>query len=193
MANVCTVIYQCEAQKEQLNELNTVLEILQKATEPLVANGRGKLWLGCIVNYLGGIWEDVDCRGEVVSYDFDGKSLSIVQETDWCEQGGFRRFLEQCFPGLKIYYLEIEPCTAWGATNDIVGKYFPFRYYMSIFDGYKFFNSLEEVAENVSKVVGFKVDFNFDTISNVLDDYTEEHKDDEIESYYNLYEIKMLD
>ena len=193
MANVCMVEYWCESKKEHLNELNSVLKLLQNANEPIVANSRGNLWLGCIVKQLGGNWKDVECRGEVISFDYNGESLYMEQDTDWCEQEGFRRFLEYRFPGLKIYYLEIEPCTAWGSTNDVERKHFPYRYYMSSSTGYDFFKTLEEVAEKVSKVVDFKVEPDFLAISNVLDDYTEEHEDDEEDSYYNLYEIDLLD
>ena len=193
LANLCMTTYQCEGDKEQLEELYSVLELLQNAKEPILDNRRGKLWFGCIVKQLGGNWEDVVCRGEVAYFDYDGESLCMEQDTDWCEQAGFRDFLEKRFPGIKIYYLEIEPCSAWGGTNDVEGKYFPDRYYMSVFDGYEFFCSLEEVAERVSKVVGVNVPPDFSLLSDILDEYTEEHEDDEVESYYNLYEIELVD
>ena len=193
MSNLCMVSYACEGTVEQMEELNAVLALLQKAKEPIVTNGRGNLWLGCIVTYLGGNWEEVECRGEVLDFYYNGETLSMEQDTDWCEQAGFRRFLEQRFPGLKIYYLETESDTGWGGTNDVEGKYFPYRYYMSTSEDYEFFSSLEELAERASQIVGFKVEPDFDVIWEALEEYTDEHEDDEVESYYNLYEIELLD
>ena len=187
------VTYYCEGTKEQLDELNSVLDYLQNLDKPFVDNHRGNLWLGCIVSKLGGKWEDVECRGEVLSFNYSGEALSMVQDTDWYEQKGFRTFLEQRFPGLKIYSLEIEPMNGWGGTNDKEGIYFPYRYYISAFDDCYYFSSLEELAEKVSDIVGFEVEANFVTLSNVLDNFTEEHQDDEKECYYNLYEIVVVD
>ena len=191
MANVCMVSYQCEAKKEQLEELNAVLNLLKAMKASVVRNDRGRLWLGCVVNQLGGDWHDVECRGEVVDFGYKGgTSLWMEQETDWCEQEGFRKFLENRFPGLKVFYLEIEPGEGWGRTNDSEGKYFPERYYLSSSEGFTFFNSLAEAAAAASQILGLDISPDFDVISSALDAFTD-NQDWEDDIYYNFYEIEV--
>ena len=42
------------ADESQAKDLYQKIEALNKMDKPFVENGFGKLWLGCVVNYLGG-------------------------------------------------------------------------------------------------------------------------------------------
>ena len=103
--------------------------------EPLVENGFGKLWMGCLVHLLGGDWKKVYCRGEIIDYNLTDDHVSIECETAWGEMPEFRHFLEQQYPDSKIYY-QVEECgNEVYATNDTDGEYFKDRYCLDSYDG----------------------------------------------------------
>lgn len=68
---------------EQAKDLYEKIDSLAKMEEPLVENGFGKLWMGCLVNLLGGDWNKVYCRGEIIDYNLNGDIVSISCETAW--------------------------------------------------------------------------------------------------------------
>ena len=188
MSNFCTVSYTCEAPKEQLDELYAVLTSLQHTEIPVVENGQGTLSLACVVRQLGGDWQQVDCRGVVTDFRREKNgTLSMEQYTDWCEQTGFRKFLEQRFHGMKIYFLEVETGFEVYQTNDVAGRYFPERYFLEANDGFQYFTTLEEAANEVSEVVGFRVEPDVDGITEAIEVYLSEHEADDV--FLGFHEI----
>jgi hypothetical protein len=49
MANICTTNYVIEGKKDELDELYRIMKELQDMEQPLVKNGLGPTWLGCLV------------------------------------------------------------------------------------------------------------------------------------------------
>ena len=62
MANICDTCYRCTGNKEELKELYDAIQYNEKLEKPLIKNGFGNLWLGCIISKLGGNCEDYQYR-----------------------------------------------------------------------------------------------------------------------------------
>ena len=111
MPNWSSTCYVMEAKPEQAKELYDKIDSLTKMEKPLVENGFGKLWMGCLVNLLGGDWNKVYCRGEIISYTLEEGHVSLSCETAWGEMPEFRHFIEQHYPGSKVYYCSDTDCS----------------------------------------------------------------------------------
>ena len=174
MANLCMVSYRCEGKKEQLDELNGVLKQLKGNRIAVVENDWGNLWLGCIIERLGGDWHDYRCRGAVTDFGFekDG-TLFIEQATAWCEQEGFRGFLEQRFPEVVVFYRQLESSLGYFSTNDAEGRCFSERFALESHEGIHYFVTLEEAAEYVSDWLGARVVPDVEAICDALEEYSE--------------------
>ena len=58
MANYCDTSYVVEGNKEELDNLYNTMYKLQNMEKPLVENGFGTTWLGCLIAELGGRFAD---------------------------------------------------------------------------------------------------------------------------------------
>ena len=162
MPNWCSTTYKCTGRKKDLKKLYETLNRLRLSEKPRVDNGFGVLWLGCVVDALGGNWEDVACRGQIFDFGLNEEKnvLTIVQETAWCEQSDFRGFLEFRFPGMKIYYQEEESGCDIYYTNDDTGCYFPERYILNWYNedngdsSYEYYETLEDIIEDMEGFTG---------------------------------------
>lgn len=120
-ANVTRKIY---GSKESLKTIEDAIVKCKTANEPIVKNGFGKLWLGCIITALGGDWEKIGCRGEITSYCYENDYLRIESMEAWGEQEEFRHFIEQKFADengeseVDILYYFSEPGMVAYYTND---------------------------------------------------------------------------
>ncbi len=177
------------ADDKQAKDLYEKIDSLSKMTEPLVPNGFGKLWMGCLVNLLGGDWNKVYCRGEIIDYNLNGDLLSIDCETAWDEMPEFRHFVEQQYPGSKIYY-QVEECgNCVYATNDTDGEFFKDRYCLDSYDGLEYFETIEEAAKYIGERIGKELKHDFTEIDKAIDDYLEEHDDDEDWMSFHKFEV----
>lgn len=189
MPNWCDTTYKCVGKKEDIQSLHKTLEQLRAMKKPFVKNGFGNLWLGCVVNILGGKWEDVRCRGEIIDFSMDGDDILVIsQSTAWCEQEEFRYFLERHYPGMKIFYQE-EPGCEVCCTNDETGEYFSDKYMLDSYDGCEYFNSLHDVAVKVKEITGTDVKTEED-IEKALDVYQEQMEKKGKEVFYSLHKFK---
>ena len=192
MPNWCSTIYVCIGDPKKVRKLYDVIDANMNRTEPRVKNGFGPLWIGCIIDQLGEDWQKYPCRGEITGYELNDKGniLTIYQETAWCEQEGFRQCIEKVFPGMKVYYREEEPGCDVYYTNDAKGKYFPERYFLDSYDEPLYFETIGEAAECVSDIVGHPVEANIKAIDEALDEYVEEHEDEDV--FYSFHEFKIV-
>ena len=69
MPNWCSTSYVFEGKKEEIADLHKKLQSLTKLPQPLVENGYGKLWLGCVITLFGGDWSMINCRGDIDNLD----------------------------------------------------------------------------------------------------------------------------
>jgi hypothetical protein len=192
MPNWCETTYKCVGDPKEVRTLYKAIKANNKRKTPLVKNGFGTLWLGCIINYLGGNWENYRCRGHILDYQIesDGSMVTIYQETAWCEQEGFREFIEEKFPSINVYYLEEEPGCDVYYTSDASSEYFPERYFLDNYEEPLYFETIEEAAECVSSIVGHKVEATVEAVNTAIDDYIEGHEDED-EYFYSFHEFKI--
>ena len=193
MPNWASTAYVFKAKnQEQATDLYEKIDSLAEMEEPLVPNGFGKLWMGCLVNLLGGDWDKVYCRGEIIDYNLNGDLLSITCETAWGEMEEFRHFIEEKYPESKIFY-QVEECGCEVyATNDTNGDYFSDRYCLDSYDGLEYFGTIEEAARYIGERIGKELKPDFTEIDKAIDNYMEEH-DNSDESWMSFHEFDVLD
>jgi len=175
MPNWCDTTYKCVGKKEEIQSLHATLRTLQSNKKSRVENGFGRMWLGNVIDALGGNWENFQCRGEITDFYMDGEILVIYQCTAWCEQEGFRHFLLAKFPSIKVYYCEEEPGCEVYYTNDMTGDYFPEKYLLDSDDRHEYYETLETVASDVTRLTGQEV-HTIEEINKALDAYNEQHE-----------------
>lgn len=195
MSNTCFTTYKVVSEnKKDVTKLFKTIKRLDGRKTPLVKNGwyDPKLWLGCLVKALGGDPNKVYCRGTITFYEMEDDVLTLNTETAWAEMSETRHFIESCFPGMKVYYIEEESGCEIFNTNDSEGIYFKDRYYLDGFDDSEYFETLEEAAKYVKEIVGHDVEATFKAIEDALNDYMEEHEDDD-DCYYYFHEFSIVD
>ena len=195
MSNTCFTTYKVVSEnKKDVTQLFKTIKRLDGRKTPLVKNGwyDPKLWLGCLVKALGGDPQKVYCRGTITFYEMEDDVLTLNTETAWAEMSETRHFIESCFPGMKIYYIEEESGCERFYTNDSEGIYFKDRYYLDGFDDSEYFETLEEAAKYVKEIVGHDVEADFDAIDKALSNYVEEHEEDDPDCYYSFHEFKEV-
>ena len=167
-----------------------IIDANARRKRPRVNNGFGTLWLGCIIDALGEDWEQYRCRGDITDYHLEDNILTINQNTAWCEQEGFRECIEKKYPSIKVYYQEQEPGCDVFYTNDSSGTYFPERYFLDSYDDWYYWKKIEDAAKHVSGIVGHEVDPTVKAIDEALEDYMEEHEDEDI--FYSFHEFTVV-
>lgn len=195
MSNTCFTTYKVVSEnKKDVTKLFKTIKRLDGRKTPLVKNGwyDSKLWLGCLVKALGGNPNKVYCRGTITFYEMEDDVLTLNTETAWAEMSETRHFIESCFPGMKIYYIEEESGCERFYTNDSEGIYFKDRYYLDGFDDSEYFETLEEAAKYVKEIVGHEVEADLKAIDKALSDYVEEHEEDDPDCYYSFHEFKEV-
>lgn len=178
---------------EEVKSLYNVLNYIDKRKTTILKNGFGKWWLGNLVHKLGGDWEKYRCRCEITDYSLDGNVLTINQETACCEQEGVRQIIEEKFPSIKVYFMEEEPGCGVFYTNDASGSYFPERFFLDSYEDCEYFETIEDAAKYVSEIVGHKVEAGVNAVSQALDDYIEEHEEDNPDLFYSFHEFAVID
>ena len=180
------------ADEKQAQDLYNKIDSLAKMEEPLVENGFGKLWMGCLVHLLGGDWNKVYCRGEIIDYNLTDGHVSLSCETAWDEMPEFRHFIEQQYPGSKIYY-QVEECgNCIYVTNDADGEFFKDRYSLDSNDGLEYFETIEEAAEYIGEIIWKELKPDFGEIESAIDNYMEEH-DNSDESWMSFHRFEVVD
>ena len=165
---------------------------MEKRKTSILKNGFGKMWLGNLVHKLGGDWKEYRCRGEITDFSLDGNVLTINQNTAWCEQEGIRQIIEKTYPSIKVYFMEQEPGCGVFNTNDASGDYFPERYFLDSNEDWEYFETLDEAANFVSKIVECKVEPSVYAIQNALDAYVEEHEEENEDQFYSFHEFDVF-
>ena len=187
----CAYVFKAKDQK-QAKDLFDKIDSLAKMEEPHVSNGFGVLWMGCLVNLLGGDWDKVYCRGEIIDYNLIDDRVYMYCDTAWGEMPEFRHFIEENYPESKGFY-QVEECgNDVYITNDADGVYFPDRYCLDFFDGIEYFETIEEAAEYVGEIIGKDLKPDCAEINKAIDDYMEEH-DNSDESWMSFHEFEVLE
>lgn len=178
MANWAYTQLHCDGDKEQLKKLHSIMEELESMKAPgLHENGFGSTWLGNLVIKLGGDWNKIYCRG---SWDnlilHQDSTVSFSVESAWDEPNEVRKFIEERFPEIRIYYQTEESGMGIYKTNDVTGEYFPEEFYLWVEnEETEYYNSLDQLIEAVQKITGSKNLHTLDSCRKALESYSRKH------------------
>ena len=191
MPNWCFTTYRIFGPKEDRDRLLNAIEELKSLPKPRVDNGFGNLWLGCLVDYFGGDWNTVYCRGEITDYEDEDNCLRINTETAWAEMLETRHFLEGVLPNLRFFYISEEDGMCEYYTNDKDRKVFPYRYYLDTCDfddiEKEEFLTIEDAAEYIKKrLPDLEFEPTVESINDAFEDLMEQ--DGYEDKYINLRE-----
>lgn len=125
MPNICITHYVIEGEKKEIDALYETMTSLQAMEQPLVENGFGPTWLGCLVKALGKNPEEILCRGEWMELERADDTLRMTFETAWTPCYEVAALIKNTYPSLHIYYKAEEPGVGIYVKNDVEGKYFP--------------------------------------------------------------------
>lgn len=189
MPNWSATSYIVTGDPNGISKLYKTLQKMNHRKKPKINNGFGPMWLGELVNELGGNWEAIRCRGNIEDFEKhpDG-TISMFMESAWCEQSETRHFLEATL-NLKIYYLDEESGLAVYQTNDTTGKYFPDRFLLDNEDEPLYFQTIEDAAVTITSIVGHPVEATVEAIEKALEDYEKDHEDENTWYSFHAYEV----
>lgn len=125
MPNWSYTNYAVIGERKEVRGLYRRMKRLEERREPLVPNGFGKTWLGCLVKSLGADPQDVYCRGQWsnLSLTEDGM-LTFDSEHAWSRPEEVEDLIRRKYPSLSIYFLEEELGMDIFRTNDASGEFF---------------------------------------------------------------------
>ena len=83
MPNWCNTSLVFEGDKQEIKTLYQTMKKLERRKKPLIENGFGTNWLGCLVEALGSHWKEIYCRGTWFSLKCQGNILRMETETAW--------------------------------------------------------------------------------------------------------------
>lgn len=124
MPNWCTTSYALTGGRKEVRSLYRKMKRLQERKTPLVPNGFGLNWLGCLVKSLGADPEKVYCRGEWSNLTLKDGLLRFDTVHAWSRPAEVEMLIEKAYPSLKIYFIEEELGMDIFQTNDATGEYF---------------------------------------------------------------------
>ena len=120
MANICTINYVIEGEKQELDALYGIMKDLQEKGDVDYPVG-----LGSLVEALGRKSEDYECRGGWTDLERQDNTLHMTFETAWTPCFEVTALLKEVYPSIRIYYKAEEPGCEVYMKNDAEGKYFP--------------------------------------------------------------------
>ena len=190
MPNWCYTQYVVDGERKQIKQLHDIMKELESMDQPLHENGFGTTWLGNLVIKLGGDWEKIRCRGDWSNLEISESGLYFTTDSAWCEMSEVRHFIEEKFPGLKIYYQTEEPGMEIYQTNDATGQYFPEEFYLDVEDfGPSYIDDLNQLCKQVEDITGSKHLATFDSCLKALETYSRRHHN----FYYSLNRFEVVD
>ena len=182
MPNWCSTSYKFVGDKEEIADLYNKLQSLNDMPEPLVENGFGKLFLGCVVNLFGGDWKEIYCRGEIDYMEICGDSMiQLSTMTAWGDMPEVWDFVCKNYPSIEYYYLAEEGGMCYYVNSDTTGEYFPEKYYVLHAEGYsEYLDDDEELLEYIAEKIGAAEIESIDQLDQLLEQYNKEHANEEV-------------
>lgn len=118
--------YALIGEKKEISSLYNKMKRLQGRKTPLVPNGFGVTWLGCLVKRLGGDPQKVYCRGRWGNLKLsDDGTLFFDTEHAWSRPSEVEDLIRAVYPSVSIFFLEEELGMDIFQTNDVSGQFFP--------------------------------------------------------------------
>ena len=167
MANWASTSYRIEGSRSDLERLFDVIDGFMRGKVQPIEEGADATWEGNIVKALGATDRQINenyLRGFIAEYELDDGSIRIEAEEAGCE----------------VY-----------ATNDVEGKYFPYRFSIDAClkncDFTDFFETKEEAMKCVAEILGKE-----DVTEEDIDKFNEEHFEGG-DYYIRLCEYSVVD
>lgn len=188
MPNWCNTTYKFVGKAEEIADLHQKLRELEQMPKPIVETDFGNLWLGCVVNYFGGDYHNIYCRGMIDYLELCGDSMiQLSTMTAWGDMPEIWDFVLTQYPSVEYYFLAEEPGMCYFVNSDVDGEYFPEKYVIYQMDGMTdYLNEDEELLEYIAERIGMEKIETIEQMNELLDTYNKTHPDHEI--YY--YEFK---
>ena len=198
MPNWAYTQYKIKGSEDEVAALYKTIQNLDQREESLLPNGFGKLWLGNLVHALGGDWNDIYCRGQILDYSLENGILKINTETAWGEMSDVRHLIETKYPSLQIFFQTEECGMCIFQTNDAIGEVFPERWLLDWNDEaenlylWEYFRDLPAVIQYLKDngVIEKDIQPTKEGILAVLSEIEEERPDD---ISYMLEEFVVVD
>lgn len=193
MPNWCNTSYVIYGEEKDVKKLYDLMRSLENADAPIVENGFGKTFLGCLVKAIGGDFEKVSCRGEWYGLEMNhDDEFTFDTTTAWAPMNDVFDLVMDKYPSLNYLYMAEEPGIGIYETNDEFGSHFSDRYIveMNTPKGEYF----HEYFENIVSAFGFIEEESGRTIKTEEDvsDLNEEWKKESDENYCFLYEFEIV-
>ena len=186
MPNWCITNYVIEGEKKELDTLHQTMKRLEEIPEPLVENGFGSSWLGCLVKELGEDPEIVYCRGSWYDMERDDETIRVNFETAWSPSYDVIQLLKREYPSLRFYYRAMEPGCQLFQKNDEEGKYFPENIWVDYNGDDIFAIDEQEALQRLKAEYGLPERF---TSLNEAEEYYDEAEDEDDYLSYAEFEI----
>ena len=193
MPNWCYTQYRIKGDTNEVQDLHRAIKALSEMKEPLVENGFGPLWLGCLVAYLGEDWHNIPCRGEILNVSLKEDVLSFDTETAWYRCTEVEQFLQSKFPSISIWFCTEEPGMEIYETNDKDEEFFKKRYILDeINEGVEYY-TFPELQEQLKKKFGI-VFQSYEEARDYLSKHNEEEEENEKSpDVFYLYRFEFTD
>ena len=155
MPNWCFTQYAIKGPRKDVQSLYRKMNNLEKRDSPLLPNGFGKTWLGCLVKRLGRNPQSVYCRGDWKDLEI-GKDgvLRFNTEHAWSRPSEVEDLIQEKYPDLSIFFLEEELGMDIFQTNDMYGEFFKEKIILDDeTDGMEYFTE-DAFLEKISEIKG---------------------------------------
>lgn len=179
MANNAFCTYICEGAHDDIKQVFDIL----KETSP---KSNEYYWTEKVVNKLGMDAARCDCLGEILTYEIKNGLLHIHQRTRWGEQRVLREAIQKRFPSIKTYYSCMDYLGGVYYTNSF--EHFPTRYVLYASGDSIPFESIQEMSGYTSKLVGYSVEADIESVLNALKKYEVQSEED-----FEHFEITKVD
>lgn len=188
MANWATTSYRIEGNSEDLQQLSELCKAFLKRERPVMEEGASEEWEGNIILALGIDKGTSYLRGFIQDCELEDGVLRIEASEAWGATD-FRHLLEGHYEDMKVYYIvEEEGCEVY-ATNDVEGKYFPYRFSVhSCIEGEDEFEDFKTEKEAMQYVAS-RLNRNSISVEEIKE-WNEEHELDD--DYISLHEYKFV-
>lgn len=193
MVNWASTSYRIEGSRSDLERLFDVIDGFMRGKVQPIEEGADATWEGNIVKALGATDRQINenyLRGFIAEYELDDGSIRIEVEEAW-GASDFRHLLTKLMPELTVYFVVEEPGCEVYATNDVEGKYFPYRFSIDAClkncDFTDFFDTKEEAMKCVAEILGKE-----DVTEEDIDKFNEEHFEGG-DYYIRLCEYSVVD
>ena len=193
MSNPAFMSVCIEGDRRQIRSLHGKMLRLQNRDKPLIDNGfyHPKRWLGNLVKRLGSDYHEVFCRGTWDNLQLSHSVLSFDTETAWEAPFEVLHLIERVYPGLRIYFAADGDGWDWYLTNDREGRYFKSRYELDIPPDNEYYDTIDEVAVQVSTYIGQPIAPTLDAVHAAIEEWEEPNED--MDAYINLKEYKIVE